>query len=151
MKQCIPDILFRSAIIGACVAFGALTAQAFSSVEVNAPYLPYLPGIVVCCLLGGFRMGAAATLLSGLCLRYFFIKPYYSLMPPSCAESIHVLLFLGVTFFTCYAINLLIRYNNELSRDNFVLGHKMFVLLRELRGARAQAGLGVDGSLNRHI
>jgi K+-sensing histidine kinase KdpD len=150
MKEyALDSVLLRWAIIGASVAFGVLTVEAFSTMEVDAPYLPFLPGIVVCCLLGGFRMGAAATVLSGVCLRYFFMKPYYSLQLPSCTASIHVLLFLGVMFFTCYAINLLIKSNNELSRDNFVLGHKMFLILRELRRNAAGHDIAREAPLNR--
>jgi K+-sensing histidine kinase KdpD len=134
MGQEASNFLARSSFVCAGVTFGVLLAQACDTFEVNAPYLPFLPGIIVSALLGGFRLGAIATLLSGGSLRFFFIKPCYSLRLPNVSDSLHILLFLGVAFLVCYAIDMLIRSNNALSRDNFVLGHKVVLLLRELRG-----------------
>jgi hypothetical protein len=140
MRSCASDIFARSAIVGAAIAFGVLAGLAFDAIEVNAPYLSLLPGVVISSLLGGFRLGAVATILSGGSLRYFFVEPCYSLGLPKVSDSLHILLFLGVSLLICYAIDMLIRSNDALSRDNFVLGHKVFVLLREMRSKAHEKG-----------
>ena len=136
MRHRASDVIVKWTLAGAGVAFGLLLAELCDKFEVDAPYLPFLPGIIVSLLLGGFKLGAAATLASGICVRFFFLKPCYSLTLPAAADTLHLLLFFAVAFVICYAINMLMRSNAALSRDNFVLGHKIFLLLRERRDER---------------
>jgi len=137
MKRGASEVLTKSVLTGAGVAFGIVLAQACSTLEVEAPYLPFLPGIVMSSLLGGLRLGAVATLLSGGSLRFCFVKPCYSLALPGAADALHLLLFLAVALLICYAIDKLMRSNDALSRDNFALGHKVFLLLRDRRDESA--------------
>lgn len=122
------DMVTRMTSAGLVVALCLAIDIALDSLEIKTPYIALLPAIVGSCALGGFGAALWATLFSALGLLYFFIPPAGFAMPDY-SDFAHLAVFVAVSLFTCWVIDGLRRSNNELSRDNVVLGCKISTLL----------------------
>jgi hypothetical protein len=118
------DLVLRAAGICACFMVSTVLAVAFADFGVHSRYLPFLPAIAVCTMLGGRGAGYACVGLSGLSCWYFLV--------PGTKDTPHLLIFFAVSFFVCWIISLQRRSNDELIQENFELGYKV-VLMREIR------------------
>ncbi|HKT17762.1 MAG TPA: DUF4118 domain-containing protein [Stellaceae bacterium] len=122
------DLMSRLAVTALAVVLAITIEGLLETVKVSTPYLVFLPVVTGICALSGFGMGLCAILFSALGLWYFFIPPHgFDL--PSPADFMHLCVFVTVAFFGCWIIDGLKRANDELSRDNFVLGCKISMLL----------------------
>ncbi len=120
--------LFRVSVTALAVILAIAIESTLETMQVSAPYLVFLPVITAVCAIDGFRMGLCAIFFSALGLWYFFIPPGgFDL--PNRADFVHLCLFVTVAFFGCWIIDGLRRANDELSRDNVVLGYKVTLLL----------------------
>ncbi len=128
------DFTFRIAVVCICVALSTWVVHEFLRFHDHIFYLPFLPTVALCCLLGGLAGGMAATALCGLSLWYFFMPPDGFALP-NLADAIYLAVFLGVAGFMCWVIHVQRRSNEELMQENFELGYKLG-LLREARSAR---------------
>ena len=122
------DIMWRVAIAALAIILAITVEGLLETVKVSTPYLVFLPVITGICAISGFGMGLCAILFSALGLWYFFIPPA-GFELPSPADFMHLCVFVTVAFFGCWIIDGLRRTNDELSRDNFVLGCKISMLL----------------------
>jgi K+-sensing histidine kinase KdpD len=122
----------------ACVGLSTLAAAGLAEIDINGQFQVFLPTIVFCCWLHGFRGAVASSLLSALVLWYFFVPPPGFALP-SLADTGHLFIFLGVAIFVCRIIDRERRANAALMQENFELGYKVF-LLREIRAVREPAG-----------
>ena len=128
----------RAGMAGLASRFGATTLAVILSLaiehlleglQVRTPYLVFLPVITGACAISGIGTGLFAIALSALGLWYFFIPPGGFALP-SPADFVHLCVFSTVSCFGCWIIDGLQRANDELSRDNVMLGHKIALLLR---------------------
>jgi K+-sensing histidine kinase KdpD len=122
------DLLFRVALTALAVILSSAVERALETLQVNAPYLVFLPVITGACAFYGFGMGLCAIALSAVGLWYFFIPPNGFDLPNS-ADFAHLCVFIAVAYFGCRIVDGLRRSNDELSRDNVVLGCKVSTLL----------------------
>ncbi len=122
------DLLFRVALTALAVILSVAIEHALETLHVSTPYLIFLPVITGACALSGFGMGLCAIFFSALGLWYFFIPPDGFDLPKS-ADFGHLCVFIAVACFGCWIIDGLRRTNDELSRDNVVLGCKVSMLL----------------------
>lgn len=135
MKQGTPSrisLILRIAIIGICVALCIGVEKALECMSISAPYLIFLPAIAGACAVGGLRAALWAIFFSSLGLWYFFIPPY-GFSTPTYADMAHIAVFVGVSVFVCWVIGGLRRANDELSRDNFILGCKITNLITRVK------------------
>ncbi|HZW50362.1 MAG TPA: DUF4118 domain-containing protein [Rudaea sp.] len=122
------DLMSRLAVTALAVVLAIAIEGLLESAKVSAPYLVFLPIITGVCAISGFAMGLCAIFFSTLGLVYFFIPPDGFDLPSS-ADFMHLCVFITVAFFGCWIIDGLKRTNDELSRDNFVLGCKVSILM----------------------
>jgi len=115
----------------ACVFVSALLAAACANFQIPGQCEMFIPAIVVCCWLRGLSGAVGAGLLSLVVLWYFFIPPPGFALP-NFHDSGHLLIFLGVAIFVCRILARERQTNDQLMRENFELGYKVF-LLREIR------------------
>jgi K+-sensing histidine kinase KdpD len=120
-------IIFRFAMVGALVGLGTLLDFAALQLDINAPYLTFLPVIALCCLIDGFGAGLVAAILSGISLWYFFVPPAGFGIPDR-ADAEHVAIYLCVCLIVCRIIQHQRRSNDQLAQENFELGYKVFLL-----------------------
>ena len=140
------DLFLRCVGICACVTLSTVLAIGFVDFGINTRYLPFLPAIAVCSMLGGLGLGFACVFLSGMSCWYFLVPPD-GFGIPNRTDATHLFIFLAVSFFVCWIINLQRRSNDELRQENFELGYKV-VLMREVRAhlKRRPADLRLSGS-----
>jgi K+-sensing histidine kinase KdpD len=108
-----------------------------AEININGQYQVFLPTIVFCCWLHGFRGAVVSSLLSAVILWYFFVPPPGFALP-DLSETGHLLIFVGVAIFVCLIVDRERRTNAQLMQENFELGYKVS-LLRELRAQREPA------------
>jgi K+-sensing histidine kinase KdpD len=123
--------------ICACVGLSTLVAAGLAEININGQFQVFLPTIVFCCWLHGFRGAVASSLLSAIDLWYFFVPPPGFALP-TLADTGHLFIFLGVAIFVCRMLDRERRANALLMQENFELGYKVF-LLREIRAVREPA------------
>jgi len=133
-RRRLSDQLLRLASIVGCVGAGTLFALVFAMLDMSAPYLAFLPGIALCCMLDGLSAGSGAALLSALSLWYFMIPPPGFALPER-SDVGHLLVFLAVATVVCWIIEWQRRSNDQLAQENFELGYKVS-LLRMFRSQR---------------
>ncbi len=109
-----------------------LLAQWLDQLEINAPYLSFLPAIVGSCALGSFTLAVWALTLSSIGLWFFFIPPVGFGMP-GLTDLAHLGVFVVIALFVCWLIDGLRQSNEELSRDNVTLGVKLSTLMARIR------------------
>lgn len=110
----------------------AVLAELLRRAGVDVPYLCFLVGIVACCAFGGWALAAWALVFSALGLWYFFLPPS-GFGWPEYSDAAHLIVFIGVSFFACSIIDGQRRANDELTRDNVVLGCKLSSLLKRAK------------------
>lgn len=88
LRRYLPSLLL---VIGAT----GLKLLAWRDIEHQMPFALYYAATVVSAWAGGFGPGLATTLLAGICARYFFIDPIYSLSVESPLAAARVLLFIA--------------------------------------------------------
>lgn len=112
----------------ACAVFGIVLRW----IGIDAPYLVFVPAIVGICALAGFILALWTVFFSTLGLWLLFVSPK-GFAIPKVGDVAHIAIFVGVSIFVCWVIDGLRRANQQLSRDNVVLGCKLSVLLNRLR------------------
>jgi K+-sensing histidine kinase KdpD len=122
------DLTVRTVAIGLCVGLCISLEVALEYLSISAPYLVFLPAIAGACALGGFGAALWAIFFSTAGLWYFFVPPFGFALP-SFNDFAHLCVFVGVASFVCWVIDRLRRANDELSRDNVMLGCKISTLL----------------------
>lgn len=120
--------------VAVCVALGAVLATVLEKCGVNAEFQAFLPGVALACWLRGFVGAVVSGVLSAIALWYFFIPPPGFALP-GLSDTAHLLVFLGVAIFICRIITGQRETNEELVRENFELGYKVFLLRQIRRGS----------------
>lgn len=115
-----------------CVVACAMLGIILRWAGINAPYLVFVPAIVGICALAGFVLALWTVFFSTLGLWLIFVPPRAFALP-KIGDVAHIAIFVGVSIFACWIIDRLRRSNEQLSRDNVVLGCKLSVLLNRLR------------------
>lgn len=128
------DLVSKMTTSGLGVALCLAVDIALDAFEIKTPYLAFMPAIVGCCALGGMSMALWAIFFSTLGLVYFFIPPSGFAMP-SYGDIAHLLVFVGVSIFICWVIDSQRRSNDQLSRDNVILGCKISTLLARAKSS----------------
>jgi K+-sensing histidine kinase KdpD len=130
MKQgsSLSDLVVKMATVASCVGLCIGLETALEVCHVSAPYLIFLPAIAGACAISGLGTALWAICFSAIGLWYFFIPPY-GFSVPDYTDFGHLCVFVGVSCFVCWVIDSLRRTNDELSRDNVVLGCKISTLL----------------------
>lgn len=128
------DLVTKVTTSGLGVAVCLVADIALDAMEIKTPYLAFMPAIVGSCALGGFSAALWATLFSSLGLLYFFIPPTGFVLP-SFADLAHLFVFVAVSLFVCWVIDSQRRSNDQLSRDNVVLGCKISTLLARAKSS----------------
>jgi len=126
----LPDLFLRIAMTAAAVIVSVGVESVLESLHAAVPYLVFLPAIIGACALGGFAMALWAIGFSAFGLWFFFIPPNGFDIPDS-ADFVHLCIFLCVAAFGCWVVDGLRRSNDELTRDNVVLGCKISQLIHQ--------------------
>jgi len=129
------DLTVKVGTIGSCVAACVGLEFVLESFDVAAPYLVFLPVIAGACAISGLGDALWAIFFSAAGLWYFFIPPNGFAVPSIC-DIAHLGIFVVVSVFVCWVIDGLRRANNDLSRDNFVLGCKVSNLLTRAKASQ---------------
>lgn len=103
--------VFRYGLVSIPVSLALAARSILDGVlGVHTPYLPSTLAVTIAALVGGRGPGVAATILSGLGIRYFFLEPRYSLAIASYQATAGLVLFVV----TGFIVSLLVGHLREL-------------------------------------
>lgn len=122
--------------LGLFIALGsisttALIALSLTSMQVEAPYLLLLLGILAATMIGGASAGLIAIVLATLITWFFFIPPVWSFALPSTGDTLTIVLFLLVAVALTRLCHRQREMIDELSATNATLRRQLS------RGARS--------------
>ena len=124
------NLFFHCIVAIATTGLMAILGLQLSSINVEAPYLMFLPGIIAAVTIGGGIAGAVAVVLAGILTWFFFIPPVWSFGIPSSTYGITFLLYLAVTVLVCRLYDKQRRMIDELANANIDLRAKLAKLGR---------------------
>lgn len=119
------DLSFHGAIAVVIVALATIAGLELAVINVEAPYLVLLPGVIIAFAAGGVFTATIVILLGGVVTWFFFIPPVWSFQIPSYANSLTLLLFLAIMGLVCRILYVQRRTIDELASANIELRGKL--------------------------
>jgi K+-sensing histidine kinase KdpD len=129
------NLLFATIVAVGCVAITALIGLSLASLQVEAPYLLLLLGILAAAMIGGAGAGLIAIVLATFVTWFFFIPPVWSFALPTRGYVLTIGLFLVVAFAFTQLYYRQRKIIDELSSANVTLRQQLLRIGRPNPGA----------------
>ena len=119
------DLSFHGVIAVVIIVVATIAGLELATMNVEAPYLVLLPGVLFVAIVGGAVSATIAVLLGGLVTWFYFIPPYWSFALPSYQHAITLLLYIGIMALVSRTYYVQRRMIDELADSNIKLRSKL--------------------------
>lgn len=119
------NLSFQGVVAVVVMAVATIAGLELAALNVEAPYLVLLPGVLFAAAVGGGICAAIAVLLGGVMTWFYFIPPYWSFGLPSYQHAITLLLFVGILALVSRTYYVQRRMIDELANSNIKLRSKL--------------------------
>lgn len=119
------DLSFHGVIAVIIMVVATIAGLELATINVEAPYLVLLPGVLFAAIVGGAVSATIAVLLGGLVTWFYFIPPYWSFALPSYQHAITLLLYVGILALVSRTYYVQRRMIDELADSNIKLRSKL--------------------------
>jgi K+-sensing histidine kinase KdpD len=119
------DLSFHGVIAVVIIVVATIAGLELATMNVEAPYLVLLPGVLFVAIVGGAVSATIAVLLGGLVTWFYFIPPYWSFALPSYQHAITLLLYVGILALVSRTYYVQRRMIDELADSNIKLRSKL--------------------------
>jgi|HubBroStandDraft_6_1064221.scaffolds.fasta_scaffold1717798_1 K+-sensing histidine kinase KdpD len=119
------ELSFHGVIAVIIMVVATIAGLELATINVEAPYLVLLPGVLFAAIVGGAVSATIAVLLGGLVTWFYFIPPYWSFALPSYQHAITLLLYIGIMALVSRTYYVQRRMIDELADSNIKLRSKL--------------------------
>src|ERR1700690_420449 len=119
------NLSFQAIVAVVIMAVATIVGIELATLNVEAPYLVLLPGVLFAAAVGGGVCAAVAVLLGGLATWFYFIPPVWSFGIPSNQHAITLLLYIGILALVSRTYYVQRRMIDELADSNIKLRAKL--------------------------
>jgi K+-sensing histidine kinase KdpD len=119
------DVSVHGAIAGVVMVLATIAGLELAVINVEAPYLVFLPGVIAAFFVGGALTSAVAIGIAAVVTWYFLTPPVWSFALPSWQHAITFVLFLAIMVLVCRILAVQRRRIDELASANISLRNQL--------------------------